>query len=95
VERRCRGGSGLGLIASKSMPWSKPDRGVHDDDELARSQFVGLQACETAVDIEPSGDGVRPSRWTASRGCFDRLLGMLLLELHAGADSSSAAHGQA
>ena len=51
---------------------------------LAYNVLSLLQRCveQAHQDQKPPPDGVRPWGWTVSSRCFDRLLGVLILELH-------------
>ena len=85
----CYGGvtcleDGLGLFAACWDDLADPrsgNAGLHDLDELLMIALCAvLCGGQGVVDI-----GVRPWRWTDSGRCFDRLPGVMILELR-GAD---------
>ena len=45
-------------------------------------RVTGARGWIMAADAYPAADGVRPWKWTGSGCGFDRLRGVLILELH-------------
>jgi len=58
---------------------------VHGEQQMrlfnAHYDEYGFQPCQSALKVDPLY-GVRPWRWTDSSRCFDRLPGVVILELH-------------
>jgi hypothetical protein len=62
---------------------TKRIRRNHNPAFKAKVALAAVKGEKMSINIERGPPiGVRPWRWTVSSGCFDRLLGVLILELH-------------